>query len=260
MTFIRYTVSKYFYWLGIFATIITITAIVPINNSCIAKCVILLCFLLAFLVPLLESIFRRKFNLKTIGKSSISFEFSDLFCEECFVITTNRYFDVNPTGDYIAEDSLLGKFVLKYFPNNISDLEKLIKAELEKIKCRSKDDKYDYGTWIKIKVDNKIIYFLAFTDRNKSEQPSDFYQKTMKRFLKTIVNENHGKTIAVPLFGDNNNLSDSGFSDSEISLRSSMAMINDFEITNQRSTLKIKIVALPEKRAKLINVIKNYAK
>ncbi len=65
MTFIRYTVSKYFYWLGIFATIITITAIVPINNSCIAKCVILLCFLLAFLVPLLESIFRRKFKLKT---------------------------------------------------------------------------------------------------------------------------------------------------------------------------------------------------
>lgn len=215
---------------------------------------------MAFLVPLLESIFRRKFKLKTIGKSSISFEFSDLFCEECFVITTNRYFDVNPTGDYIAEDSLLGKFVLKYFPNNISDLEKLIKAELEKIKYRSKDDKYDYGTWIKIKVDNKIIYFLAFTDRNKSEQPSDFYQKTMKRFLKTIVNENHGKTIAVPLFGDNNNLSDSGFSDSEISLRSFMAMINDFEITNQRSTLKIKIVALPEKRAKLINVIKNYAK
>ena len=55
-------------------------------------------------------------------------------------------------------------------------------------------------------------------------------------------------------------LCDSGFSDSEISLRSFMSMINDFEITNQRSTLKIKIVALPEKRAKLINVIKNYAK
>lgn len=67
MSFIRYAVSKYFYWLGIFATVITITAIIPINNSCIAKCIILLCFLLAFLVPLLESIFKRKFNLKTIG-------------------------------------------------------------------------------------------------------------------------------------------------------------------------------------------------
>ena len=72
MTFIRYAVSKYFYWLGIFATIITITAIVPTNNSCIAKYVILLCFLLAFLVPLLESIFIRKLdrNLDYLFRSS----------------------------------------------------------------------------------------------------------------------------------------------------------------------------------------------
>lgn len=92
MIFIRYAVSKYIYWLGVFSSFI-------------------------------ESVFRRKFNLKTIGKSSISFEFLDLFCEECF-----------------------------------------------------------------------------------------------------------------------------------------MAMINNFGITNHRSELKIKIVALPEKRAKLINVIENYAK
>ena len=75
-----------------------------------------------------------------------------------------------------------------------------------------------------------------------------------------MADENHGKTISIPLFGDNNNLSDSGFSNSEMSFKSLMAMVNNFEIVNQRSELKVRIVALQKKRSELINVLSSYTK
>ena len=258
MNYIKYAISQYLHWLGIFATVLGVVAILPLSQ-CIAIFIVISCGLLAFIIPFLESIFRYEFKLKTIGKSNVSLKFGDLFNEECFVITTNRYFDVDPTGEYISKDSLLGRFVEKYFNNNVSELENLINLELSKIK-NNNIEKFDYGTCIKINYNEKIIYFLAFTDRFKADQPDDFYEKTIQRFLKTINNENHGMTISVPLFGDNNNLSDSGFSSTEISFKSFIAMINNFEIVNQRSELKLRIVALPENQAKLINVVKSYSK
>lgn len=259
MNNIKYAASKYFFYLGAFATIIGIVAIIPIEK-CIAIVVIISCYILALIIPLLESIFRCNFELKTIGKSNISFAFGDLFNEKCFVITTNRYFDVEPTGEYIAEGSLLGIFVNKYFPDNVAQLETLISEEISKIQGSNNVAPFDYGTFVKIKYGGKIIYLVVFTDRTKTNQPDDFYEKTIQTFLTKIVNENHGETIAVPLFGDNNNLSDSGFTNSEMAFTSLMAMINNFEIRNQRSEIKIRIVALPEKRAELIKVIQSYSK
>ena len=259
INYIKYALSKYLQWLGLFALVIGVVAIIPINQ-CIAICVVIGSFVLSFLIPFVQAIFRREFKLRTIGKSNLSFKFGDLFDEECMVITTNCYFDVNPTGDYIAEDSLLGGFVERFFHNNVSQLENLISTELQKIEGQNSTGKFDYGTWIKIKYSGKIIYFLAFTDRNKTDQPSNFYEKSIKTFLETIVNENHGKTISVPIFGDNNNLSDSGFSCTETAFKSFIAMVNSFEIVNQRSELKLRIVALPEKQAELISVLKAYSK
>ena len=257
--YIKYAFSKYLYWLGIFGLILGVVAIVDIKE-CIAICIVVSILVLSFFIPFLEAIFRREFKLETIGKSNISLKFGDLFNEECFVITTNLYFDVDPTGEYISKNSLLGSFVEKYFHNNVLELENLINLELSRIKDDDSVEKFDYGTWIKINYNEKIIYFLAFTDRFKVDQPDDFYEKTIQRFLKTIINENHGMTISVPVFGDCNNLSDSGFSSTEIAFKSFIAMINNFEIVSQRSERKIRIVALPEKQAELINVVKSYSK
>lgn len=257
--YIKYARSQYFDWLGKLATILGIVAILPICE-CFSKIIVIACFAFAFIIPFLKSFIKSEFKLKTIGKSNITFKFGDLFDEECFVVTTNCYFDVNPSGEYISEDSLLGSFVEKFFHNNVSQLESLINTELAK-KCNGNNiDKFDYGTSIKINYNGKLIYFLAFTDRIKTDQPNNFYESTMQTFLTTIRNENHGKIISIPLIGDNNNLSESGFSSSEITFKSLMAMINNFEIVNQKSELKIKIVALPKKRPELINVVKSYSK
>lgn len=259
MNYIKYANSQYFNWLGRFATVLGLIAILPIDTI-LLRYIVLFCIALAFIIPFIESIIKHNFKIKTIGKSNVSFKFGDLFDEECFVVTINRYFDVNPTGEYISEGSVLGKFVEKFFSNNVSELENLINNELQKIDDKKDNGKYDYGTCIKINVNEKIVYFLVFTDRKKSDQPHDFYQKSVQGLLKTIADENHGKTMAIPLLGGNSNLSDSGFSNDGIAFKSLIAMINNFEISNQRSELKIKIIALPGTQAELINVVKLYSK
>lgn len=258
MNYIKYAFSQYFTWIGYLSAIIGIIAIFPVDK-CIAIIVIISCAVLAFIIPFAEAVFRNNFKLKTIGKSNISFTFGNLFKEKCFVLTSNLHFDVNPTGEYISEDSMLGKFVKEYFPNNVEELETCIFDKLTK-KYNSCAAPYDYGTFIKISLKGKIIYFLTFTDRIPTAQPDDFYQKSIRSFLKNIVNENHGKTIAVPLFGANNYLSNSGFDSIDKAFKSLMAMISDFEIENQRSEIKLKIVELPKNRAKLINVVRSYSK
>ena len=45
-----------------------------------------------------------------------------------------------------------------------------------------------------------------------------------------------------------------------MSFKSLMAMVNNFEIVNQRSELKVRIVALQKKRSELINVLSSYSK
>lgn len=198
----------------------------------------------------------KTFRLKTIGYSKVYFEFGDIFEKDCFVLTTNVYFDVDPSSDYIAENSLLGKYVQKYYKDNVEELKSLIVEELRQNSSDLSNEKYSYGTCIRISSHEKLVYFLAFTDRKKSEQPEDFYQQTVKKFMKKIAEENHGKEIAVPLIGANNYLSDSGFSDEEMALRSFMSMVNDFEITHPRSELRFRIVTLGKHRKNLIQVIR----
>lgn len=256
---IIYAKDEYWGWFGKLATVIGIIAIFPLCR-CMAIIVIAFCFAFAFIIPFVTALVKRNFKIKTMNKSNISFRFGDLFDEECFVVTTNRYFDVNPTGDYIAENSLLAEFVRKFFPNNVTQLEQMIKEKLPKDEDNNIILPSDYGASVKIQYSGKLIYFLAFTDRYKSNQPEDFYVQAVQSFLKKMADENHGKTISIPLFGDNNNLSDSGFSNSEMSFKSLMAMVNNFEIVNQRSELKVRIVALQKKRSELINVLSSYSK
>lgn len=257
MSYIKYAFSQYFTWLGYIAVIIGLVAVIPFDEKYnrIVLFIVLACFVLSFIIPFITAMVRRNFKILTVGRSDISFAFDDLFKEKCFVITTNRHYDVNPNGEWVSPDSLLGIYVNKYFHNDIRSLETLISAKLG-----SSVAPYEYGKTIKIHHDDKIVYLLAFTDRKKTKQPKDFYEKSLQSLFETIVNENHGKTIAIPLIGDNNNLSNSGFDSSAKTFKSLMAMINSFDTRHQTSGIKLKIIALPKKRAELINVVHSYLK
>lgn len=258
MNYIKYAVANYFEYLGKFAIIIGIIAnyvqpkpvpIIVMNSVLIG----------AFVVPLLFSLIKKNFSIRTVGNSKVSVCFGDLFEEDCFLVTTNRHFDVVPDGNNIAESSLLGSFVNKFYKDNISELQQTLKECLE-LDADNNIKAMPYGTTISFKKDEKIIYFLAFTDRKKLGQPKGFYTNSIKGFLKEIAKANHGKTIAIPLLGDNNNLSNTGFANSKVSLESLISMINQFGIENPQIELKIKIVILPNKRSELIGVVLSHSK
>ena len=97
----KYALSKYTYWFTGFATIIGVIAIVPVCTP-IAIAIVIACFILPLIIPLIVSYIKNEFRIKTIGHSRVTVAFGDLFDEECFVITTNRNFDVNPDGKYVG--------------------------------------------------------------------------------------------------------------------------------------------------------------
>lgn len=250
---IKYALSRFTYWFSGFAIIIGVISIIQICIP-VAITIIIASILLSFLIPLLVSYFKNEFNIHTIGHSKISVTFGDLFDEECFVVTTNRNFDVKPDGKYVAENSILGEFANRFYQNNIKKLEDIVLSQLPH------DDNNNiklvhYGKTISFSCENKIVYFMAFTDREKSKQPEDFYLKSMRAFLKELSEANHGKIVSIPLIGNNNNLSNTGFHSCEMTFESLITMINEFEIENPKSELKLRIVVLPENRAEIIKSI-----
>lgn len=258
MNHIIYAIINYNKWLCIVLSIIDIIAYYLQPNP-VPTIVITLCLIAAFIVPLLISKIKKDFSIIIVGNSKVSVCFGDLFEEDCFLVTTNRHFDVVPDDTNIAESSLLGSFVNKFYKDNISELQQTLKECLE-LDADNNIKAMPYGTTISFKKDEKIIYLLAFTDRNKLGQPKGFYTNSIKGFLKEIAKANHGKTIAIPLLGDNNNLSNTGFANSKASLESLISMINQFGIDNPQIELKIKIVILPNKRSELIGDVLRHSK
>ena len=251
---IKYARLRFCHWITVFSTLLGIIACISFC-FCTALILVIGCFLLAFIIPFIGAGVKKSFKIYTSGKTHVSLSFGDLFEEECFVVTTNLYFDIIPDeGKYISDGSVIGQYINSLDEEFRIQLQKDLKDEL----TNTVGDHAEYGHVMKRHIDGKIVYFLAFTDRLKTDQPSDFYVTTILKFFNFLVNENHGKTISVPLIGDMNELSDSGFTDSVETLNSLIAMINCFEIINQRSKLKLKIVVKEDKRADIIDTIARY--
>ncbi len=257
MKHFKYACYRYSFWLSWLSVIIGIVAIIPFpeqDSIAVPIIIVAICFFSAFIIPYFGSFFKKEYSIATIGKSTISLHFGSIFEQDCFVVTTNRNFDVSPDDIYISRESLLAKFIDTFYPNDESSLISEIAS-----KIGTNNDgtiKYQqYGKTIQINKESRIIYLLAFTDRKKSNQPKDFYFKAVYGLLKELLNANHGKTISIPLLGANNNLSNSGFDNASIALESIITMIKQFEIENQCSELKIQIVVLPEMRSEIIDTI-----
>lgn len=249
----KYAFSRFPYLFSCFAIVIGVIELIQLCLQ-VAVTIIITSIVLSFLIPLIVSYFKHEFRIRTLGHSKVTVAFGNLFDEECFVVTTNRYFDIIPDGNYITEDSVLGDFVNSFFHNNTNELKDIISSQLP-LGENKNIKRVPYGKTISFKCNDKLVYFMALTDREKSSQPKDFYIKAMREFLKEISQANHGKTISIPLIGNNNNLSDTGFYSCEMTLESIITMINEFEIENPKSELKLRIVVLPENRAKIIKSI-----
>ena len=198
MNHFKYARHRYSYWLGWLSVLIGIVAIIPFPEQCpitVPIAIVSFCFILAFIIPFVGSFVKTEYSIATIGKSNISLRFGSIFEQECFAVTTNRNFDVIPDETYISSTSLLAKFVNAFYPNDISSLINEIASKLE-----TNNDgtikRQQYGKTIQINKDSKIVYLMAFTDRDKNNQPDDFYIKAIRGFLKEISNSGMTKIQA----------------------------------------------------------------
>ena len=94
------------------------------------------------------------------------------------IIPTNTTFDTLIKDDFISEGSIQGQYQLKYFREQIPELDKILEDELRNKKHillndrhETKIKRYPIGTVCRISKKNKRAYFLADSDINAKGIP-----------------------------------------------------------------------------------------
>ena len=139
----------------------------------------------------------------------------DIFCiDACsYVIPTNTFFRTVMYGEYISPQSVQGAFQIRYFRNNVQELDQLIVKSLEQQGIKGEDcsdihgkvKKYPIGTTAKVDYKGRHYYFVAISDVNKYGKPENQRYNNvdlaMKGLFKTIKEIGHCDDICMPLIG-----------------------------------------------------------
>ena len=129
-----------------------------------------------FIAGIVVSIFinRQKRKIKETmkdGNTQVEIQVDDVFCIKgsSYVIPTNTFFRTIMDDEYISPNSVQGLFQIKYFKDNLPELDSLIETNLEEqgiIGEISSDKygcvkKYPIGTTAKVNYNGKHYYFVA---------------------------------------------------------------------------------------------------
>lgn len=118
-------------------------------------------------------------------KSAVSFQLNqqfkltiekgDLFSKKgIIVIPVNEYFDTHVGDGIVSPSTVHGMFINRYFADNIAELENQIQRELENKESKEhinrpigREEKYELGTCINIKLNGNTYVLLALTHFDK---------------------------------------------------------------------------------------------
>lgn len=158
-------------------------------------------------------------NKKTFNVKHENYEFEikygDIFQEKGLkVIPFNRHFDTIVNEDIISKDTLNGKFINKYYKDNVEELDEKIKEELDKLNIiycaayrknhEGNDFIVQHGTTIKAN-DFLLTALTDFTPaENKAYLTLPSYVSFLIRFWKNISKHynNSDLDIVMPVIGD----------------------------------------------------------
>ncbi|EMI8339054.1 TPA: hypothetical protein SMR96_000985 [Proteus mirabilis] len=109
---------------------------------------------------------RNSININISPKVKLTIKYNDIFSEKGIVIIpVNDYFDTLVDDEIISRNTLHGKFINKFYSDDINQLNNQIKKELrnhhgEKIPSRKHGNKvrYPLGTTIKIRRDDQVFF------------------------------------------------------------------------------------------------------
>lgn len=176
--------------------------------------------LIIFSVFLSFVINREKLNCSGILKNKdlrIDVKVSNLFSwynnANSYVIPTNTFFRTIMKDEYISAKSVQGAFQLKFFKNNINELDQLIEKSLrlqgiigeECADLYGQVKKYPVGTVAKVDLKGKHYYFVAINDVNQFGKPInqsiENVDVALKGLFHSISEFGYCDVLAMPLIG-----------------------------------------------------------
>lgn len=145
-----------------------------------------------------------------IEGSVVSVKAGDIFAQDGFkVIAFNEYFDTTVDNQLIAEESLNGVFVKRFFPDSTSELDNHISSyrfddddflETNGSRIVGKAEKYSLGT-ICVYKDYILAAFSKFDNENKARLTMPEYLGFLIKFWDKINKVYAQKSVSVPIFG-----------------------------------------------------------
>lgn len=128
-----------------------------------------------------------------------------------FVISTNTTFDTKMDNEFISRTSVQGQFQLKYFKNNLHNLDKLLAEGLEGVlsihlnRKASKCEQYPVGTVSTVNYKKKHYYFTAIADINEKGKTVNTSIENVKTCLlgtwESISQKGYVEDLAIPVIG-----------------------------------------------------------
>lgn len=146
----------------------------------------------------------------------IAISVKDIFANReanSFVVPTNTFFRTKMQDEYISSQSVQGRFQLKYFKDNIEDLDIMIEESLKKQNimgeefkdCFGTVMKYPIGTVAKVDYKKKHFYFVAISDVNEYGKPigQSFINVgiALESVIEAIMKMGHCDILCIPLMG-----------------------------------------------------------
>ena len=150
--------------------------------------------------------------------SKISLSFGNILNKKgVIIIPANQEFDTFVGDGIVSPRSLHGKFINKFYKNDLTTLNALIDAELQKQhvsfiprpnKTKGKQKSYPLGTCVRIDKNNKIFILAALTtfDDNCHAEPINKFHRNefLSKIWAWIRSNEEPNNIHFPLIGSGN--------------------------------------------------------
>jgi len=193
--------------IGIFTSFLTIFVTIDDNYKLYFGIGFSIILFLIFFYLLYKANHLDKVELKINGLN-VNVFYGDLFnMKGLKVIPFNEYFDTLVDNEIIAESTLNGKFIKKYYPE-IGDLDKQINNKLRGIEYTSnnsrisgKKNKYRLGTTIEVENEYLLTAFTHFDSQNKAFLSKIEYLICLDNLWKELNRIYAQRNINIPLLG-----------------------------------------------------------
>ena len=144
----------------------------------------------------------------TINGLKVTISYGDLFNSNGLkLIPFNEYFDTEVDNVIIAENTLNGKFIKKYYPNVTNFDSQIITAlngksfESNDARLMGKKNKYELGTTIEVANEYILTAFTHFDNANRAHLSKGEYLLCLDNLWKEINRIYAQRNINIPLLG-----------------------------------------------------------